>query len=675
MTLRFQHKLTIPSAAYPLVERAYLLDRLDGAICTKQVVALAALAGWGKTTTLAQWALQARLPVAWYTLDGSDRDPRQFLDYLLSALKDYVPSAGELLRQLGDATPQALPEIYRNAALAIAAAPSPFAIILDDYHVLEDDALPVLPGMELIFELLAKVAEYAHTCHLVLASRILPNLQGLARLTAQRRAVFFDYAVLQWSADEIQRLATHSGSKMVTHEYAEQLAARMSGWVTGIVLALDQDVHLHDHPASDLAADTNGVYAFFAEQIIAPLPPAVQQFLEDTSIVEDLSPARCNALRGVHDSAALLGEISRRGLFMSHKDGWVAYHSLFRDFLRARLARDPMRERALLLSAARLFDDEDDVERAIDCFLAAGEPEQAISLLRHAIPRYRQRSRQNVLLACFERLSSFFDQAGKGRILPSDLLLAQVRVYNDLALWDRAELAIQLAETSADQPIRYEAAILYAELMILQGQFEQAQSALATIPRDTLPPRLQLEYALTIGRVQILTGEIVAAISSLELAYELAPTAVEVTEIPIQLASIADNLGWAYATQGDRASALRYLKRADACWQASGNSGRRAMTLNNLGMLAMEESHFLEAASAFDTGLELARQAGRHREEAYLLCSAGELAVAEGQLAQALEHFHNGYELATQMNVSSRVEVAAVSALWTAALLADQLAI
>jgi len=675
MTLRFQHKLSIPAAAYPLVERTHLLDRLDQAITTKQVVALAALAGWGKTTVLAQWAVQADLPVAWYTLDSTDRDPLQFLDYLLFAVSGYVPGAAELLRRLADAAPQALPDIFRSAALAIAAAPEPFALILDDYHILEDDSIPMLPGMELIFEFLAKIGEYAHHCHLILASRMLPNLQGLARLTAQRRAVFFDYAVLQWTAAEVQQLVEHSGGEAISYESAEQLAARMSGWVTGIVLALDQGVRSRDQPAIDLIADTGSVYAFFAEQIIAPLAPTVQRFLEDTSVLEDLSPARCNALRDAQDSAAFLAEITRRGLFVSHKGGWVAYHSLFREFLRARLAQNPARERALLLSAARLYSDDEDVERALDCFLAAGAQEQAIALLRNAIPRYRQRSRQNALLACFERLSVFFEQAGKGRILPSDLLLAQVRVYNDLALWDRAELAIRLAETAGDEQIRWEAAILYAESRILQGQIQQARMALEHVPGERLSPRLLLEYYLTTGRVKILTGELSKAIEALEAAYSLTPAVTELADIPLQLASIADNLGLAYATQGDRAAALRYLKRADACWQVSGNIGRRAMTLNNLGTLAMEETHYLEARAAFDTGLELARQADRHREEVFLRCSIGELAIAEGRLAQALTHFREAYELATHMSVADRVEVAAVSALWAAALLADEQAI
>ena len=69
MTLLFQHKLSIPSAAYQLIERTAVLERLDQAITTKQVVALGALAGWGKTTVLAQWAAGATLPVQ-FTVAG-----------------------------------------------------------------------------------------------------------------------------------------------------------------------------------------------------------------------------------------------------------------------------------------------------------------------------------------------------------------------------------------------------------------------------------------------------------------------------------------------------------------------------------------------------------------------------------------------------------------------------
>ncbi|KPV48847.1 transcriptional regulator, partial [Kouleothrix aurantiaca] len=355
-----------------------LPERLEQAITSKQVVAVAALAGWGKTTALAQWARQTVLPVAWYTLDSTDRDPCQFLDYVMASAEPYVPGVAEILQRLDGTSPQSLPELFRQAALLVAAAPRPFALVLDDFHVLEDENLPVLPGSELIFEFVAKIAEYATSCHLVLASRMLPNIQGLARLIAQRRAVFFDYAVLQWSADDIQQLALSNSGVQLNPAGAEQLALQMNGWVTGIILSLDQDVST-PQPVFDLAADAGHVYAFFAEQIIAPLPPDLLRFLEDTSVLEDLSPQRCNALRNTHDSGAFLAEITRRGLFISQKGSWLTYHSLFRDFLRARLAHNPVRERELLLRAAELYRNDDDLDRALECYLAARADEAAIA--------------------------------------------------------------------------------------------------------------------------------------------------------------------------------------------------------------------------------------------------------------------------------------------------------
>ena len=240
MSLRFQQKLIIPADRRPLIERPRLLGELDQAISARRVVALAAPAGWGKTTTLAQWAAVSSLPVAWYTLDASDRDPKLFLDYLLHSVAEFVPGAADLLARLAAAPPQGLPELIHAAALAISAARAPFALILDDFHVFDDAPPQGLPGAVLIFDLLASVAQYAANCHLVLVSRTLPALHGLVRMVAQQRAAVFDYTALQFSAAEIQQLAGQSYALTLSDAHAEQLLDRLGGWVTGIVLSLDR---------------------------------------------------------------------------------------------------------------------------------------------------------------------------------------------------------------------------------------------------------------------------------------------------------------------------------------------------------------------------------------------------------------------------------------------------
>ena len=78
-----------------------------------------------------------------------------------------------------------------------------------------------------------------------------------------------------------------------------------------------------------------------------------------------------------------------------------------------------------------------------------------------------------------------------------------------------------------------------------------------------------------------------------------------------------------------------------------------------------------EARAAFDTGLEIARQTARHREEAYLCYSLGELDIIDGNPAQALIRFSEARNTAMRMGVTQTVEAAAVGALWATAVLGD----
>jgi tetratricopeptide (TPR) repeat protein len=706
MTFRFRQKLVIPTAAHPLIERAALVDRLDQAINAKSVVVVAAPAGWGKTTLLAQWAAGGSLPVAWYSLDATDRDPQLFLDYLLHVVRPFLPDAGDFVERLEATAPSALSDLYRTVALAIAETSPPFALVLDDFHLIEGDAVPALPNTALIFTLLMSLIDYAPNCHLVVASRSLPELQGMVRVIAQQQAALFDYSELQLSSADVQRLAGLMTGRMLPDARADRLTSQLGGWVTGVVLSLDhariegrgrrddeqRGDRLTSSPESSalVEADTVQVYAFFSEQTIAPLPPMLQCFLEDTSVLDSLSPQHCNALRGTNDSARLLEEVARRCLFVARRGGCLVYHSLFQEFLRSRLAQDPERERRLLRRAGDLYRDEESLDRAIECYLAANEREAAVEALRAAVPRLRQRSRQTTLLACFDRLAqgSGIRSQGLGELglasdprsltpslLPPDLLLAQARVLRDLALWERSYVSLQLAAITGTDEHEWEARIVEADTLQLQGDHTRALAVLEDIPVNRLPSRLQLSFYMTIGRVQVLSGLVDGAICSLEQAQALAPTIAEVAGDPSGLASIHDNLGWAYATRGDRQLALRHLQRADACWQTSGNGGRRAITLNNLATLAMEEGRYAEARDALTTALALAREVARRREEVMVLGSIAELDLVEGQAGRALEGFAAAHALASQIDLPLGMVTAATGALWSASLLGDVAAI
>lgn len=49
-------------------------------------------------------------------------------------------------------------------------------------------------------------------------------------------------------------------------------------------------MHVPTPEEAVIEASTNQMYAYFAEQILAPLPADLQRFLKDTSVLQDLSP-------------------------------------------------------------------------------------------------------------------------------------------------------------------------------------------------------------------------------------------------------------------------------------------------------------------------------------------------------------------------------------------------
>src|SRR6185295_9612212 len=96
----------------------------------------------------------------------------------------------------------------------------------------------------------------------------------------------------------VQCLANITTGVMLSDTNAERLTSQLGGWVTGLVLSLGQMTRAQGQPSLDVETDTAQVYAFLAEQTIAPLPAKLRRFLEDTSVLEDLSPQHCDTLRG-----------------------------------------------------------------------------------------------------------------------------------------------------------------------------------------------------------------------------------------------------------------------------------------------------------------------------------------------------------------------------------------
>src|SRR5829696_5297232 len=102
----------------------------------RRVTVVVAPAGSGKSTLVAQWLARAAIPSAWVTPGAGDGHPHPFFALVVTALNavdpGLVPVSAALMADQRSFDAERL--VLRLAA-DLSAALHPFALVLDDYHV------------------------------------------------------------------------------------------------------------------------------------------------------------------------------------------------------------------------------------------------------------------------------------------------------------------------------------------------------------------------------------------------------------------------------------------------------------------------------------------------------------------------------------------------------------
>ena len=135
-------KLRPPGRRAGLVARPDLLARLDAG-SDRRLTLVTAPAGWGKTTLVGDWLAGRAISegAGWVALDAADNDPARFWRYVGEALRRAGAPVDEqavgALSGGGETTEAGLSTLIN----ALATAPRRTLLALDDYHLIDDDAI------------------------------------------------------------------------------------------------------------------------------------------------------------------------------------------------------------------------------------------------------------------------------------------------------------------------------------------------------------------------------------------------------------------------------------------------------------------------------------------------------------------------------------------------------
>jgi len=376
-------KLYVPPPRANLVLRPQLVERLnEGLHCGLTLIA--APAGFGKTTLVSEWVAGCERPIAWLSLDEGDNDPTRFLIYIVAALQTVAPSIGAgLLGVLQSPQPPPIESILTALVNEITTVPDDFALVLDDYHVV--DAKPVDEALTFLLKHLPP------RMHLVIATREDPHLP-LAQLRARGQLTELRAADLRFTPAEAAEFLNRVMGLNLSAEDVSALETRTEGWIAGLQLAAIS-MRGHKDAASFVKSFTGShhfVLDYLVEEVLQQQSGSIRTFLLRTSILNRLCGPLCDAV--LLDSSAsgqkTLEYIEQANLFivpLDNEQRWYRYHHLFADVLRMHLmAEQPDQVSALHRRASEWYEHNGSTDNAIRHALAAEDFERAAGLIELA---------------------------------------------------------------------------------------------------------------------------------------------------------------------------------------------------------------------------------------------------------------------------------------------------
>ncbi len=377
--------LIILSQLNPPAQRSRILvrERLNrrlGGVLHNPLTILEAGTGYGKSTTILSFLRQKDLPIYWFTISGTDRDPKLFLAKLFTAFNQREqPIGDEALRILDmpDATPQEAMIAFLNALAVQIDAETLF--ILDDFHRV-DDVPEVMGYIDWMIENLPP------HLHVVIATRHGLEFPSMNKWRVKGSLLEINKDELTFTGEEIQQLFNSQYKIQLEAADVDQLLQKTEGWAIGLQMVwqtLQNNPGMSVHQVlEDERASRTALFDYLAEEVLAGQPPERQEFLLVTSILSKLDSATCDFLLTTENSDQTLRELHNSGLFIEElRPGVYRYHQIFREFLQNQLQQDGERVVELHQKIASYFSAHEYWEESIYHLLSASDYHQINQIL------------------------------------------------------------------------------------------------------------------------------------------------------------------------------------------------------------------------------------------------------------------------------------------------------
>lgn len=573
---------------------------------------VAADAGCGKTTLIADFIRSQTREAVWYQLDHTDADPFVFLGYIAEGIKNFAPKfGGAILPYLSEANddlilhPERAVDLLLNEILET--IEQPFILVLDDYHHIGRDTV--------VHQLVDRLLQYSSDIlHLIITTRDLPPLAIMRRRT-QSRALIITRDDLLFTDDEVRELFRSTLNVELKDEEIAEYRERTHGWITALQLVrqvAEQELHAHREAPSlnlhqMLQQSEKDIFDYFAEEVFSRESEDLQDLLLRLSLLDTLPLDVCSRLFPADRCAAILPELLQKNVFLTAAgDAQVAeeyrLHPLFRDFLLRRLRSEIglqglNKER---IRIAEFFIKDRKWETAIPYLIEAESFDAAAEMIAENGAEWLAGGAITTLDRFAEKIPlESLEKFPRSLLHKAEIARLQGDSNKSSNILNRA---VKLLHENNDQTGEAEALHSLASLERRRNRCDEAfamlEKAEKLVAEDT---ETFVKCANTRGLCLIAQGEWTKAEQQFRFALELAEKSSNDQMIRI----ITHNLALPAGFRGDFGESLRWLKRIFNDGNSQKPLPQEAIGHLNVGRLHLYRGEFEETEKHLERALEL----------------------------------------------------------------------
>jgi LuxR family maltose regulon positive regulatory protein len=624
-------KLLPPRAALELLDRPRLTERLQANLSAPFTM-VAADAGCGKTTLIADFVRNQSRSSVWYQMDHTDADPIVFLGYVAYGIKNIVPDFGDaIFPYLEEAKEEVLRFPERAADLLIneilESLEQPIILVLDDYHHIGRESI--------VHKLVDRVLQYSSDLlHLIITTRDLPPL-AMMRRRSQSAALVLTRDDLLFTDEEVRQLFRQTLSVELEDAEIAEYRHRTHGWITALQLVRQVAAQ---SPASGPASrldlgeilkrSEKDIFDYFAEEVLVREDRQTQNLLLYLSLLETLPLDLCSRLFPDFHCSAALPALAHKNVFLTVAGDGNSFeeyrlHPLFRAFLQRRL-RSEIGQAGIAAERNRIADEllsNSQWELALPFLLEAQNYPRAAELIA-------EKGSEWIAAGAFSSLDEFsrqipeeyLDRFPRALLHRAEIARIQGDIDDSSAILNRA---VDLLQKQGDSAGEAEALHSLASLARRRGRPEQAYELLERAERLAAPDsETFLKCVNTRGLCMIADGAWADAEQQFRIALELAEK--QGNDRYVRL--VTHNLALPSGFRGDFGEALRWFKRI-----FRSDRPERPLPQEAIGHLNVARLHLYRGE--FD-------ECRKHLEKALELCQLYNLNFLRGEVFEAYANYY-----------------------------------